>query len=162
MTSPHVPQSPAGSAEAGTAGDWLTVSTEQVQVDTEWTVTGRLRLRRKIETRTETIQVSLRREILVLEAETVVGDGEVFVGVGTGGPAVSEPRQLPEPVVMVLREEVAQVSVGIQPYQRVTAEVRRDSRQHAVNATVGHEAVGVEQAPAAGQTSTPAGSDVLG
>lgn len=60
MNTPQVPDERLTGFERFEQAGAMTVSAEQVSVATEWTVSGRVRLRRQIETRTETIQVTLR------------------------------------------------------------------------------------------------------
>lgn len=145
MTIPWVPDERLTSDERfEQADDAMTVSAEQVSVDTEWTVSGRVRLRRQIETRTETIQVTLRREVLVVDTEDTSGDGGVFTGAASDNPAVATPGPAPEPIVMVLSEEIPQVSVQIQPYELVSTEVRRSTREQPVTATARREQVVLE------------------
>lgn len=152
MNTPRVPDERLTGDERIEQSDGaMTVSAEQVYVDTEWTVSGRVRLRRQIETRIETIQVTLRREVLVVDTEDTVGDDGVFIGVATDNPAVVTPGPVPDPIVLVLREEVPQVSVQIQPYELVSAEIVRSTREHPVTATARREQVVLE-----GETGAPA------
>lgn len=145
MTIPRVPDERLTSDErVEQADDAMTVSAEQVSVDTEWTVSGRVRLRRQIETRTETIQVTLRREVLVVDTEDTSGDGDVFTGAASDNPAVATPGPVPEPIVMVLSEEIPQVSVQIQPYQLVSTRVVRSIGEQPVTATARREQVVLE------------------
>lgn len=149
MTSHEVPDERAASTDtSGQHTDGaMTVSAEHVSVATEWTVSGRVRLRRRIETRTETIEVTLRREVLLVEPEDAVdtiGDGSVFSGRAGDDPAVAAPSATPEPIVLVLSEEVPQIGVRLQPYERVRVEVVRSSRDQAVTAAARREQVVLE------------------
>lgn len=145
MNTPRVPDERLTGDERTEQSDGaMTVSAEQVYVDTEWTVSGRVRLRRQIETRTETIQVTLRREVLVVDTEDTADADGPLAGVATGTPAVGAPGPVPEPIVLVLREEVPEVSVQIRPYERVSAGVVRTSGEHPVTATARREQVVLE------------------
>ncbi|MDT0261717.1 DUF2382 domain-containing protein [Jatrophihabitans lederbergiae] len=145
MNTPRVPDERLTGDERIEQSDAaMTVSAEQVYVDTEWTVSGRVRLRRQIETRTETIQVTLRREVLVVDTEDTVGDDGAIVGVAADNLAVGAPGPVPEPIVLVLREEVPEVSVQIRPYELVSTDITRTSREHPVTATARREQVVLE------------------
>ena len=100
----------AAAGRAATAGaDGLTLSEERLQVGTESVETGRARLRNYVTTRTETVQVPVRRETVVVEREPIA-EGTVDVG---GLVLGEEEHEVP------LREEVPVVTKEAVPVERV-------------------------------------------
>src|ERR1700712_5152274 len=104
---------PLGDRDAEQDPNWMTVSAEKLYVDTQWIVSGRGRLRRKVETRTANIQLTLRPEGLIIATDTAGGAAGFYRGVPTDGPAIAVREQPSEPISMVLREEVPEISVTV-------------------------------------------------
>lgn len=119
---------PATSRHGATAGDdpSVVLSGEQLRTGAEWVVAGRVRLRRRVVSQTRTIEVEVRREELIIETHNVAPGavGESYRGTDMTGPAVPGPdgRQSAS-LVVLLREEVPEVVLHPQVYERVTADV---------------------------------------
>lgn len=111
----------------------MTLSAERIRTSTEWVETRRVVLRRRIVTETRTVEVTLRREELVVDE----------VSPSSSAPATDsdfEPDHAQhEPVVIVLRQEVPDVAVRVLPYERVTARIEYVATDEAVQASVRHE-----------------------
>lgn len=104
----------------------LTVRTlprERVRVGAEWVAAGRVRISRRVVSETRMVQVTLRREELVIETDAAVATNGAMVGTVLDGPAVAAPADLVEPLVVVLREEWPEIITRMCPYERVTVHV---------------------------------------
>lgn len=122
----------------------VTRSEERLQVGTQRVVHGRLMLRKRIVTERLTVEVDVRREELVVEQENVAP--------GQAGASVGPSPHLREPLVVVLREEVPDVRVRIQPYEQVRVHVSETATRHQVTEVLRKEVVDVEAVDrAAGQ-----------
>jgi uncharacterized protein (TIGR02271 family) len=106
-----------------TVGPAVTLSQEQVRVDTEWAVAGHVRLHRRVVSETRLIEVTVRREELVVETDAAVSAAGVIAGPRPDGESVAAPVLGQAPVVFVLREEVPEVATRTRAYERVTAHV---------------------------------------
>lgn len=84
-------------------------------------------VRRRITSQTQLVEVTVRREVLEVEY-LPVADASGLVGAAPSGP-----------VVMVLSEEVPEVSVVTRPYERVTVDVERTHEPTEVEARVSRE-----------------------
>ena len=139
---PHPPTAEARGDAAGV----VTVSEEQWRVGTEWVVSGRVRIRRRIVTEYRTIEVAVRREIVELDGDTVDFRDGRLVGVALDGPPVAPPDPT-APFVAVLREEVPVVTLQVRPYERLTVTTSRRQSAEAVHDTVRHEQVDITTHP---------------
>jgi hypothetical protein len=86
-------------------------------------------VRRRIVSEVRTIEVTVRRE--VLEVEQLPAEGPAL-------PVSGEPRTA---LTVVLSEEVPVVSMQVQPYERVTVDVRNVQADERVTTTSGEERV---------------------
>jgi len=127
-------------------GPEVTVAAERLSVGTEWSVSGKLRLRRRIVTENRTIEVSVRREILELAGDDLDFRDGRLIGTAAGGRPEDQPAER-APFVAVLREEVPVVTLEVRPYERVTVSVMRVQDFETVHDTVQHEQVEITQNP---------------
>ena len=100
---------------------------EELRVGTRRVPTEKVLVRRRIVTEVRQIEVSVRRE--VLEVQRVPLDGREEMSVG--GP--------PEPLVILLSEELPVVQFQTRPYERVTVRVDAVTQSHVVTETVARE-----------------------
>jgi stress response protein YsnF len=137
------------------ASDPVVLTAEQADVGIEWVVSGRARLRRRIVSETRSIEVVVRREELVIETvdTTTQEDGQVLVGTSSDGPSVQDVGPVPE-LVIVLNEEVPQVTMTTRPYERVSVQVELGSTQATVTTPVRREEAVVETADGTDPLST--------
>ncbi len=130
----------------------LILSSEHLVVDTEWVESGRVRLRREIVSETRTVEIVVRREVLVIDVQDVAPGpiGESFVGTSLDGPAVAGPlaADAGPPLVLVLREEVPEIVLRTQVYERVNAEVVTVEQVAVWHDIVRHEEAATETAQA--------------
>ena len=88
---------------------------EQGFVRTQWHPVERVRVRRQVITEIQTIEVEVRREVLVLEHE--------------GAPATQEALPVgrapiaPKPLEIVLHREVPYIRLAVEPYESATVRV---------------------------------------
>jgi hypothetical protein len=115
-------------------------------VGTEWIVSGRVRLRRRIVTERRTIDVVVRREVVEFDGEQVDFHDGHLIGTAWDGPSVEQPAD-PTPFTAVLREEVPIVSLAIRPYERVTVTTTRVQDTATVHDTVQAEHVEITMHP---------------
>jgi uncharacterized protein (TIGR02271 family) len=101
----------------------MTLRQEQLRVGAEWVASARVRVRRRVVSETRTVQITLRREELVIETDTAVAADGATVGIVFDGPAVAAPTGPVEPLVIVLREERPEIITRPYPYERVTVHV---------------------------------------
>ncbi len=141
-----------GVSGAPASGPAVTLSAEQLAVGTEWVVSGRLRLRRRIVTERRTVEIEVRREVIELQGETVDFHEGFLVGTALDGPPV-QPTGTPAPFVAVLREEVPVITFGVRPYERVTVSMRRVQDTDTVHRTLRHEQVEISTHPPHGTKS---------
>lgn len=100
---------------------------EQLRVGTRRVPTGKVLVRRRVVTQVHQVEVTVRRE--ELEVHRVPLDGSEQAPVG---PA-------PEPLVLVLSEEVPVVQLQTRPYERVTVHVDTEVGEQFVTGTVSRE-----------------------
>jgi uncharacterized protein (TIGR02271 family) len=131
---------PSGTnATAGHGDDAATtLSQEVLHVGTEWAEAGQIRLRRRIVTETRTVEVSVRREELVVDVLDVDERRGAFLGTARDGRVSDEPDPR-RPLVIVLQEEVPEVSVRLRPYERVTVATTIGHRTGRVTDDLRHE-----------------------
>jgi stress response protein YsnF len=110
-----------------TPGPQVVLHHERLDVQMEREVV-RAVVHRRIVTESQTVEVTLRRE--VLEVEYVpVADGQAPV----------PPGRSPAPVVVVLSEEVPVVTTAVRPYERVVVDVASVERAQEVTARISQE-----------------------
>lgn len=110
-------------------------------MSTRWEVSGRLRLTRRVVTGTRQIEVTVRREELTAEWEPAqpaekpspLGDDEAW-----------QPAQTRDPLVIVLHEEVPEVTLQVRAYEQATATVTRHDGDIPVAGVVRKENVTLE------------------
>ena len=119
----------------------MILSGELLDVGTEWVESGGLRFRKQIVTTTETVQVTVRREELVVDVRHIVetsADGLTWAGTSYEGPPTAPPIAQP-PHVFLLREEVPDVRVVTRVYERATIRSVLVSNEVPVHAVVRRE-----------------------
>ena len=133
-TDPPEPSLVPATAPSTAAAPKMTLSREELHVDTEWRKTGRVRIRRTVTTRTHTVQVQLRREELTIEH---------LDSAGTSSTEEPQPRQ--HPLTIFLREEVLDPpTVHTQAYEQITVHIDRITEQQLIHADLRHEEVGTQ------------------
>lgn len=88
---------------------------EQGFARTEWYPVERVRVRRRIITEIQTIEVEVRREEIVVEHEGVLAAQEAL--------PVGRAPIAPEPLVMTLHREVPFIRLEVEPYEQATVRV---------------------------------------
>ena len=123
-------------------------SEERLRVDTEWVPSERVLVRRRVVELVRQVEVTVRREELVVERTPL-----------RGATASSSPQATSQPVVIVLSEEVPDVRLTVQPYERVTVSVHADIEQQQVQEDLRAERVDVQvdDVDATGGTGTARG-----
>ena len=111
---------------------------EQLRVATRRVPIEKVSVRRRVVTEVRQVEVTVRRE--ELEVHRVPLDGSEQAPVG---PA-------PEPLVVVLSEEVPVVQLETRPYERVTVRVDAEVGEQVVSGTVSQEHAEVVTETAAG------------
>ena len=150
---------PAGGGPApATAAPSIAVFAERLDVGTEWTETGRVRLHRRVVTETRTVEVTVRREELVIDTDNVQDRDGVLVGTVTGGQVAARAQAPAGPLVLALREEVAEVQLTVRPYELVTVNLIEVAESVQVSDQVRHEEVAVDASGAAPGPTGPAGT----
>ena len=119
----------------------MTLRQEHVRVGTEWVATGQVRISRRVVTDTRTVEVTVRREELVIETDTAVGANGAMVGTVLDGAAVTPPTGPVPPLVIVLREERPEVVTRVYPYERVTVHVDLAAIEQRIDSQTRTEAV---------------------
>ena len=104
---------------------------EQLRVGTRRVPTEKVLVRRRVVTEVRQIEVTVRRE--VVEVHRVPLDGHERAPVG--GP--------PEPLVILLSEEVPVVQLETRPYERVTVHVDTVTEQVEITGDLAREQVDV-------------------
>ena len=113
------------------SGPEVVLHAERLDVRMEQDVV-RAVVRRRIVTETQRVEVTVRREVLEVEYAPV-GDGD----------RPAHPGPTPEPIVMVLSEEVPVVHTAVRPYQRVVVDVTSIEQAQDVRARVAQERVDI-------------------
>jgi uncharacterized protein (TIGR02271 family) len=152
----HSTDSTDGTDLTGAELPATTLSREVVNIDTEWAESGRLRFRRRIVTETRTVEVTVRREELEIEELHVTDRNGALVGSAKDGPTTDAPAPA-EPLVIVLQEEVPEVSLRLRPYEQVTVTTTLGTRMGRVTSEVQREEVDVKITPADPARQHPAG-----
>ncbi|WP_432561741.1 YsnF/AvaK domain-containing protein [Kineococcus sp. SYSU DK003] len=109
--------------------------TEELLLGTERLATQRVRFRKRIVTTTRTLEVPVRLEQLVVEREPLAGTA-VPARSGASGD---------EEIVLVLHEEVPDVTLRVVPVEQVRVQVRTVAGEQVVTADLRTEVVDVEQ-----------------
>lgn len=125
----------------GTSGQptEMTLSKEVLHLGTEWTVSGGIRMRRRIVTETRTVQVTLRREELEFEVEHIEHEQDgTLLGSNYAGP-VTGPPQPKAPLVIVLQQEEPDIGVRLVPYEKITVTTTLVRGAQQVQAGLRHE-----------------------
>lgn len=117
-----------------------TLAQEVLHVGTEWAEAGQIRLRRRIVTETRTVEVSVRREELEIDVLDVDERRGALIGTAKDGRVSDEPQSR-RPLVIVLQEEVPEVSVQLRPYERVTVTTTIGNRTGRITDGLRHEEV---------------------
>ena len=145
MSIPPTSRARTGPPESPERSASVSLSAEQLVAATEWVESGHVRLRRRIVSETRTIEVVVRREELVVDVRDAAFAqvGESYLGTALDGPPVAAPERPGPPLVMVLREEVPEVVLRPQVYQRVSAEVVTVEQMAVWHDRVRHEEVDV-------------------
>ena len=102
---------------------------ERLRVGTTAVPYERLVLRKRITSEVRQVEVTVRREVLEVQRETLSGQAT-----GTTG-------QVQEPLVIVLSEEVPVVQLQTRPYEQVRVAVDTTTEQLQVSETVRKEQV---------------------
>ena len=110
-----------------TANPEIVLHEERLKVGTRQVPVERLVLRRRITTEVRQIEVTVRREVLEVQRDTLSEQD------ATG------PGRAQEPLVVVLSEEVPVVQMQTRPYERVRVEIETTTEQQQVVGTVGRE-----------------------
>src|SRR5919107_4765839 len=119
-----------------TTDNAMTRSEERVRVGTQRREAGRARLRKWIETETETHTVPVTREEAVVEREPIT---DANVGNATSGPALSE-----EEHEVILTEEAPVVQKDTVPVERVRLGTQAVTEEQTVTTEVAKERIEVE------------------
>src|SRR5919112_642253 len=119
-----------------TTDNAMTRSEERVRVGTERREAGRARLRKWIETETETHTVPVTREEAVVEREPIT---DANVGNATSGPALSE-----EEHEVILTEEAPVVQKDTVPVERVRLGTQAVTEEQTVTTEVAKERIEVD------------------
>ena len=111
---------------------------ERLRIDLPRAPTQRVVFRKRIVTEVRQVEVTARREELVVEHLAL-----------TGGPGDSPGTAPKQPLLIVLTEGVPTVQLRTRPYERVTVDVHTVTEEHDVNAIVSRELVELSEHPAA-------------
>lgn len=112
----------------------VVVHAERLLVSRERVAVERVRFTKRIVTTTRTIEVPVRIEQLVVSHEPVLEDQ------APGNPSNGNGAD-PGELVIVLHEEVPEVTVRVQPVERVTIAVRTVTREETITAELRRETV---------------------
>jgi uncharacterized protein (TIGR02271 family) len=145
-----VPEFRPDTGAAGQPTAVVTLAQEQLRVDTEWVVAGHVRFRRRIVSETRTVEVTVRREEMIVETDAAVSSDGVIAGLGRDGAPSAPPDSGQAPMVFVLREEVPEVVTRTRPYEQVTVHVDIASTLAQVTDTVRAEVADLAAEPVPG------------
>jgi uncharacterized protein (TIGR02271 family) len=116
----------------------VVLSAETLTVSTVRVPRERVRISKRVVTSTRTVEVAVRREELVVTREPVTGSGEVTAPAGD--------REL----VIVLHEEVPEISLRVEPVELVRIGVTTVEGQDVVHAELRREEADVDVTDAVG------------
>jgi len=116
----------------GQDGPSVLRSEQQLRIDRQLVATERVRIRKRIVSETRHLEVTVRREELVIDREPL-----------TEAP-VEAVRPAPEPLVVVLYEEVPVVDIRARPYQEATVTVELVTTEQPVSTELQREHIQVE------------------
>jgi len=122
----------------GQDGPSVLRSEQQLRIDRQLVATERVRIRKRIVSETRHLEVTVRREELVIDREPL-----------TEAP-VEAVRPAPEPLDIVLHEEVPVVDIRARPYQEATVTVELVTTEQPVSTEPQHEHIQVETDTTAG------------
>ncbi|WP_432570077.1 DUF2382 domain-containing protein [Kineococcus sp. SYSU DK005] len=114
-------------------------SAEELRVARVRVPRERVRVSKRVVTEVRTVEVPVRVEQLVIEREPLDADGTAAPGQAATGAA-------PEPLEIVLREEVPVVSVRAEPVEVVRIGVRTTEAEQSVTAQLRTEHVDIDTA----------------
>ncbi|GAB7193646.1 hypothetical protein NUM3379_43560 [Kineococcus sp. NUM-3379] len=123
MTTPHTPDRNEHE---------IVLSAERLQHSVVRIPRERVRISKRITTEVRTLEVPVRVEQLVVRHEALTGHADAT--------ATAEP---PEELVLVLHEEVPEVSLRVRPTEQVRVRVRQVTGTQVVSDVVRHEEVDV-------------------
>ncbi|PPK97446.1 uncharacterized protein (TIGR02271 family) [Kineococcus xinjiangensis] len=137
MTTPHTPESSERD---------IVLSAEKLQVGVVRVPRERVRISKRITTEVRTLEVPVRVEQLVVRHEPLDGSDAT----GASGEA-------PEELVLVLHEEVPEVSLRVRPTEQVRVRVRQVTGRQVVSDVLRHEEVDltVDELPQESRTAQP-------
>lgn len=144
MTYPD-PQNSAGSARQ--PDPVVTLSGERLRVATQWVESGRVRVRRQVTSETRTVEVTVRREELLVETQAAAVTDAAPGGAPSDGEPAPGPHPGHEPLVFVLSEEVPEVTMRTRAYQQVSVHVDVVSTEQTVQAELHRQAADLAIAP---------------
>jgi stress response protein YsnF len=154
-----VPRPPETAAAGQPNAPAVTLSHEQLRVGAHWVVAGHVRLRRRIVSETRTVEVTVRREEMVVETDAAVSPDGVIAGLGLDGEPSAAPEPGQPPMVFVLREEIPEVVTRIRPYEQVTVHIDIANSLTQVSDSVSTEVADLVVEPPAGELSDARGDD---
>lgn len=110
----------------------VTLFAERVDASTRWVATEAVTVARRVVTTTRTVEVTVRREELVVDSSR--RSAEAASG------ADLHPEH--EPLVILLREEVPEITMRVVPYEQVSVHVERvHTEDQRFDTEVRHDAV---------------------
>lgn len=129
MTSSEPTNDPSHRADPDVA---VTLFAERVDASTRWDATETVTVARRVVTTTKTVEVTVRREELVVESSRRSAEA--------ASAADLHPEH--EPLVILLREEVPEVTMRVVPYEQVSVHVERvHTEDQRIDTQVRHDAV---------------------
>jgi uncharacterized protein (TIGR02271 family) len=121
-----------------TTDEAMTRSEERLDVGTQWQETGRVRLRKYVQTEHVQTTVPVRRERAVIEREPIT---DANIEAATSGPEISE-----EEHEVVLHEEKPVVETHVEPVERVRLGKEQRTDEETVSGEVRKERIETEGA----------------
>ncbi|MGI4895325.1 MAG: YsnF/AvaK domain-containing protein [Janthinobacterium lividum] len=124
---------PTGDASRADPGVEVVLHAEQLRVARERVGVERVRFAKRIVTTTRTIEVPVRVEQLVVSHEAL-----------TDGTVSGSPAHLANDVVIVLHEEIPEVTLRVVPVERVLVQVRSVVGEQSITADLRSETADLE------------------
>ncbi len=110
----------------------VTLFAERVDASTRWVATEAVTVARRVVTTTRTVEVTVRREELVVETSRRSPEA--------ASAADLHPEH--EPLVILLREEVPEITMRVVPYEQVSVHVERvHTEDQRIDTQLRHDAV---------------------
>ena len=123
----------------------MVASQEQLLVtDSTWFRSGVLRLRKEVQVETRAIEVTVRREVLIVHNDEHLQPHDPAASSPADRPTIEEPPRDREPLTIILREEIPSVTVETVPYELVTASISRVVVDRPISGQLTREHVVVE------------------